>query len=65
MHVGTLDTKTYPYIGDQPRRKVAVAQKVGGGKTLSRFADDSNNARIFTFIAGGMSHHEIVSIENL
>jgi len=31
----------------------------------TKFADFSSNPRLFTFIIGGMSHHEIVSIENL
>ena len=63
MNAGTLDTQEYPFVGDQPKRRVVVG---GGGATKqSKFQDSSNLPRLFTYVIGGLSHNEIVEIDLL
>jgi hypothetical protein len=50
-------------MAGQTQIRGAETQNTKGPKT--KFADFSSNPRLFTFIIGGMSHYEIVSIENL
>lgn len=75
MHVGSLDSTQFPYIGDQPVIKKSKkgqdsalkgAQVIkGGGRMEQVFSDIQNNPRLFVFVAGGLSHHEVVNIANL
>jgi len=66
MHEGKVDLNTYPYIKDKPVKirtniKIGVQQQKSKGSAI----DFANNPRLFAFIIGGISHHEIVSISNL
>ena len=66
MHLGSLDVNSYPYIKDKPikpSRALNSAQTKIGGKKSG--IDSAHNPRLFTFVIGGMSHHEVVSISNL
>jgi len=76
MHAGTLDSNEYPFIGEKPMRKArrggddfvargAKPVSQMGGKFKQSLQDVQNNPRLFVFVTGGLSHHEIVSISNL
>ena len=71
MHTANLDATKYPYIGDTPQKKRSKnqvargAQQLKGGKINVDAKDIYDNPRLFVFVAGGLSHHEVVSIANL
>lgn len=71
MYAEKMDPTIYPFVGDMPKKKTLIkeGQNINRGASKgpqrNRFADMTSNPRLFTFIIGGMSHHEIVSIENL
>lgn len=74
MHQGILDTTEFPFMGDQPEKKRKVgddqisrgAQLIkGGGKLDAAMNDIHNNPRLFVYVTGGLSHHEVVNIANL
>ncbi len=67
--MGTLEQKDYPYI-DKPKqqKKTREVKKKGAANNLGSEFDNQDlleNPRIFVFVIGGLSHHEIVSIANL
>jgi len=73
MHTGTLSANDYPYMGDQPEKKKKGgnfvsrgAQHVtGGGRLDQAMADIHANPRLFVYVTGGLSNHEVVNIANL
>ena len=71
MHSANLDPIKYPYIGDTPQKKRSKnqisrgAQQIRGGKINADVKDIYDNPRLFVFVAGGLSHYEVVSIANL
>ena len=54
--MGRLDVDKFPYMGEKPSK--ASREEFKG-------SDMKNKPKVFVFIAGGMSHHEIVSLERL
>jgi len=72
MHSGKIDEKLYPYFKDKPKVSTRSAEfsamqnksRAGASKKNSAF-EKAHNPRLFTFVIGGMSHHEVVSISNL
>jgi hypothetical protein len=72
MYTGSLDSSLYPFAGEMPKKssrrvgdelmRGAASQQRPGAKINTDF---SNNPRLFTFVMGGLSHHEIVGISNL
>lgn len=64
----TLDEKQFPYV-ERPKTKKKEESKKRGAKNIgSEFEkkqDVLENPRIFLFVLGGLTHHEIASISNL
>ena len=65
-----IDTQKYPYVVqkvEQVKKAPAKAKRGAKDDTESKFdrQDVIDNPRIFVFVIGGLSHHEIVSISNL
>ena len=74
MHQQALDPRDYPYMGDQPEKKRKAGEDFvsrgaknikGGGRLDQAMTDIHNNPRLFVYITGGLSHHEVVNIANL
>jgi hypothetical protein len=72
LHENDLDPKEFPFIDAVKSKKINVTntkRKKGANERngTAEFdkADASENPRIFTFILGGMSHNEVVSIAHL
>lgn len=70
IHDNTIDTKRYPLVVERYITKKGPSvsvKKRGAAVAESEFErqDALEMPRIFTFIIGGLSHHEIVSIANL
>ena len=74
MHAGTLDPREYPFMGKQIEKKRKAgedfvakgAQLIRGGGRIDQAKNDiQNNPRLFVYVTGGLSHHEVVSIANL
>ena len=71
MHTSTLNSTKYPYVGEERQKKGSKnkvergAQQLKGGKINADAKDIYDNPRLFVFVAGGLSHHEVVSIANL
>lgn len=71
----TLDQGLYPYIGEQPENMNRFGHsKVNGfskmkGKLRKRWQNKGNNSapesKLMIFVIGGLSHHEIVSLNKL
>lgn len=64
-----LDANLFPFIGERPVPKRSLDEVLRGsvlrggkGKIQS---DMLNKPKVFVFVAGGLSHHEIVSLERL
>lgn len=69
VHDGSIDTKEYPFI-DKPKqqKKVKDVRKKGAQSNFGAEFDTQDmleNPRIFVFVFGGLSHHEVVSISNM
>ena len=69
IHEDSIDTKEYPYI-DKPKqaKKQKDVKKRGAANNLSaefETQDLLENPRIFVFVFGGLTHHEMCSIQNL
>ena len=72
MHEGKLNAELYPYINDKPIKKLRsgdnMLSKMGNAKISSAkktSMDHANNPRLFAFVIGGLSHHEVVGISIL
>ena len=73
MHSGTLNPNYYPYMGDQPEKKKKGENAIsrgaqhitGGGRLDQAMADIHSNPRLFVYVTGGLSNHEVVNIANL
>lgn len=57
---GRLDSEQFPFMGERPVTKKSQAEDKGKDVT-----DMRNKPKVFVFVAGGLSHHEIVSLERL
>lgn len=64
MHNGTLDQKAFPYV-EEPKNAGKKEEKKNqkGAATLGLAAESSSieNPRLFVYVVGGLSHHEICS----
>jgi len=56
---GRLDAERFPFMGERPSSKRAKEEESKG------LSDMKNKPKVFVFVAGGLSHHEIVSLERL
>lgn len=70
VHDGTIDTKRFPFLKEKTQTKKqgkGDSRRKGASNFGSEFdrQDVVENPRIFVFVIGGLSHHEIVSIANL
>jgi hypothetical protein len=71
IHMDKLDNKRFPYVEKKKYVPPKIAQpqekKRKGKDEETESADESltESPRIFIFMIGGLSHHEIVSIANL
>ena len=79
MLEGNLDDEKYPYEGERAPRREGNKRLGRGGDTLllnnNRKAakaqrkkennESATNPKMFLFVVGGLSHHELVSISNL
>ena len=68
IHEGTIDIKKYPLVVERQGQKKPQAKetkKKGASEIELERQDALENPRIFVFVFGGLSHHELVSIENL
>jgi Sec1 family len=72
VHDGSIDTKKFPLVvekasGKKGSKDSAASRRKGAASVGSEFdrQDVLENPRIFVFIIGGISHHEIVSLANL
>lgn len=77
MHHGILDTAKYPYVEPPKEKKKAGKEKklAKGADTYNNFGEDGkgqeqdagllDNPRLFVFVMGGLSHHEMCSISQL
>ena len=67
MFEGKLEESDYPYVKDKPLKAKLRAnnQMQNNAKGARKARDYSMNPRIFTFVVGGMSHHEVVGISLL
>ena len=74
MHNGQLDAREFPYMGEQPVKKRKTGDEFiqrgasvikGGGRLEAAMNDIHNNPRLFVYVTGGLSHHEVVNIANL
>ena len=75
MHDQTLDVKEFPFV-EEPK---TASKKKGDGSRVIRGAGKDNhnkfrksdvdnyleNSRLFAFVFGGLSHHEICSVSEL
>ncbi len=69
IHDRKIDTGKYPYVVPKVEavKKGTKAKKGAKDEGTNEFErnDVIDNPRIFVFVIGGLSHHEIVSIANL
>lgn len=69
IHDHKIDTNKYPFVVPkvEPVKKDTKSKKGANDDSLNKFDrnDVIDNPRIFVFVIGGLSHHEIVSIANL
>lgn len=56
-----LDEEKFPFMGERPSKKKKEDEETKGFD----LNDMKNKPKVFVFIAGGLSHHEIVSLERL
>jgi hypothetical protein len=62
MHAGKLDYEQFPCVGEKPKPSSQMMAMTRGKNSA---VDKAHNPRLFTFVIGGMSHHEVVSVSNL
>jgi len=68
-HDNTVDQKLFPYIEKPkaPKKTRDVKKKGAQANSAAEFqqVDVLENPRIFVFVFGGLSHHEVSAISNL
>lgn len=70
IHEDSIDTKKYPMVVERvkaPSKKESQHRQRGATIAVNEFErqDALENPRIFVFVLGGLSQHEVVSIANL
>src|SRR5690606_19259576 len=60
---GDLPKNDFPFIGDEPKKQVAL--KVKGGNYFGGNDADEDTPNLIVFVIGGIGHNEICSMERL